>query len=191
MNNEIKTGRGKNDLHTSRAAFWMIRIMHDNPLLTLIKNPYHLLAAAGLKPGQKVLEVGCGPGFFTIPAAKIIGENGMCYAVDVNPRAVKRVEEKMKRAGMTNIRTITGNAAECGLHDGSIDLAFVFGLRYIAGGLDNLVTAMHHIIKAGGVLAFEKTCGSDEKLVEEVERDGFTKTAVKGRVFIFTRGENT
>jgi ubiquinone/menaquinone biosynthesis C-methylase UbiE len=50
--------------------------MHDNPLLPLVRNPYKLLKAAGLEEGQKVIEVGCGPGFFTIPAARIVGDEG-------------------------------------------------------------------------------------------------------------------
>jgi len=47
--------------HTSNIAYWMIRLMHDNPILPLVRYPYKLLTAAGLETGFKVLEVGCGP----------------------------------------------------------------------------------------------------------------------------------
>jgi ubiquinone/menaquinone biosynthesis C-methylase UbiE len=190
MNTKITERHHFDDLHASGLAFWMISLMHDNPLLPLLKNPYRLLETAGLKPGQKVLEVGCGPGFFTIPAAKMVKTDGIVYAVDVNPRAVKRVEEKMRKCGIDNIKPILGNAANSGLPDTSIDLAFIFGLRYIAGGLSNLVSEMYRILKAGGILSFEKTTGSDEKLVEEAERAGFIKTAKKGRIFVFTKRGN-
>ena len=59
--------------HMSNFSFRIISLMYDNPLLPYFRNPQRLLKAAGLKPGQKVLGVGCGPGFFTIPAAKIVG----------------------------------------------------------------------------------------------------------------------
>jgi len=45
-------------------------LIHDNPLRRKCSNPYKTLEEAGLKSGQKVLEIGCGPGFFTIPTAK-------------------------------------------------------------------------------------------------------------------------
>jgi len=187
MNTKIVQRRHSDDLHASGVAFWMISLMHDNPLLPHLKNPYRSLETAGLKPGQKVIEVGCGPGFFTISAAKMVGDNGIIYAVDVNQRAIKRVEEKMRKYGIDNIKPILGNAADSGLQDSSIDLAFIFGLRYIAGGLSNLISEMYRVIKSGGILSFEKTTGSDDKLVEEVERAGFVKTDRKGRIFVFTK----
>ena len=190
MNTKIVERRHSDDLHASGLAFWMISVMHDNPLLPLLKNPYRSLETAGLKPGQKVMEVGCGPGFFTIPAAKMVGDNGLIYAIDVNQRAVKRVKEKMRKLGVDNIKPILGNAANSGLPDSSIDLAFIFGLRYITGGLSNLISEMYRILGSGGILSFEKTTGSDDKLVEEVERAGFVKTEKKGRVFVFVKRGN-
>jgi ubiquinone/menaquinone biosynthesis C-methylase UbiE len=191
MHTKIAESHHFDDLHASGLAFWMISLMHDNPLLPLLKNPYRSLETAGLRPGQKVLEVGCGPGFFTVPAAKIVGTAGIVYAVDVNPRAVKRVEEKMRKFGIDNIKPILSNAANIGLPDSSIDLAFIFGLRYIAGGLRNLISEMHRILKLRGILSFEKTTGSDDKLVMEVERAGFINTEKRGRIFVFAKRGNS
>ena len=176
--------------HMSNFSFRMISLMHDNPLLPIFRNPYKLLRAAGLKPRQKVLEVGCGPGFFTIPAAKIVGEEGVVYAVDVHPLAIERVKEKIEREGIKNITPILTNASDTGLPDQSIDIAFIFGLRYIAGGLGNVIAEIHRILKLGGVLSFEKTNGSEKKLIEEVERGGFIYSGREGRLFLFTRGSD-
>ena len=190
MNTKIAERCHSDDLHASGLAFWMISVMHDNPLLPHLKNPYRLLEAAGLKPGQKVLEVGCGPGFFTIPAAKMVGEKGLVYAIDVNHRAIKRVEEKMQKYGIVNIKPILGNAADSGSPEQSIDLVFVFGLRYVAGGLSNLISGIHTILKPEGILSFEKTTGSDEQLLDEVETAGFTSKEKKGRILIFEKRGN-
>jgi len=173
--------------HHSNFAFGIISLMHDNPLLPIFRNPYRLLEAAGIKPGQKVLEVGCGPGFFTIPAAKIVREEGSIYAVDVHPLAIKKVEEKVEREGIKNVNPILVNASNTGLPDQSIDLAFIFGLRYIAGGLENLISEMYRILKPEGVLSFEKTRGSEKKLIDDVERGGFIYSKKEARIFLFVK----
>jgi ubiquinone/menaquinone biosynthesis C-methylase UbiE len=184
MSNKIKE-----KYHHSKFAFRIISLMHDNPLLPYFKNPQRLLKAAGLKPGQKVLEVGCGPGFFTIPAARIVGKEGVIYAVDVHPLAIERVKEKIDREGIKNVEPILANASNTGLPDRSIDLAFIFGLQYIAGGLKNVIGEMYRILKIGGVLSFEKTRGSGKKLIAEVERGGFIYSGRQARIFLFAKGK--
>ena len=173
--------------HTSNIAYWTIRLMHDNPILPLVRNPYKLLKAAGLEEGHKVLEVGCGPGFFTIPAARIVGNEGLVYAVDIHPRAVERVKKKIEKEALPNITASCVNASDTGLPGESVDLAFVFGLRYIAGGLENVVFELHRVLKPGGILSFEKTRGSERELIQEVERGGFIYSHRQGRVFVFTK----
>ena len=177
------------ELHASRFAFWTITLMHDNPLLPIFRNPYKLLRAAGLRQGQKVLEVGCGPGFFTIPAAKIVGEEGLIYAIDVNPFAIRRVKNKIAKERLRNVKPSLTNASNTGLPESSIDLAFLFGLRYVAGGLRSVISEMHRILKPGALLSFEKTRGSGEELIQEVERAGFSYADRSGRIFLFTKGK--
>lgn len=185
MSNGVEGRHRQGDLHMSKLAFWMISVMHDNPLLPIVRNPYKLLKAAGLKPGQKVMEVGCGPGFFTIPAAKVVGQEGLIYAVDTHPLAIRRIEEKIESEGIKNVKPMLANASDTGLPNQSVDLAFLFGLRYIAGGLGNVLSEMHRILKSGAFLSFEKTRGSKEKLIEDVERGGFSYSERQARVFLF------
>ena len=170
--------------HHSKFAFKIISLMHHNPLLPYFRNPHRLLKAAGLKPGQKVLGVGCGPGFFTIPAAKIVGEEGVVYAVDVHQPAIERVKEKIEIEGIKNAKPILANTSNTGLPDRSIDLAFIFGLRYIASGLENVITEMYRILKPRGVLSFEKTRESAKK------KDCRCRKRKKRQVRIYLQREN-
>jgi ubiquinone/menaquinone biosynthesis C-methylase UbiE len=172
--------QGHSDRHMSNLSFRIIALMHDNRLLPYFRNPYKLLQAAGLKPGQTVLEVGCGQGYFTIPAAKLVGTQGFVYAVDVHPLAVARVNEKIEAEGVKNVKPMLVNAANTGLPNQSIDLAFIFGLQYIAGGLEAVLTELRRIIKTGGVLSIEKTRGSAETLIVDVKRGGFSFSERQG-----------
>ena len=57
-------------------------------------NPMKTLQGAGIQPGQRVLEVGCGTGFFTIPAAQMIGEEGCLAAMDALSILLNRYQKK-------------------------------------------------------------------------------------------------
>ena len=174
-------------LETSRIAFWMISAVHDNPLLPFFRNPYRLLQAAGLKPGQTVLEVGCGPGFFTIPTARIVGEKGMVYALDINPLAIRRVTGKIQKQAISNVKPMLANAADTALPEESVDIAFLFGLPRIAGGRENLFAEMHRVLKPGAILVLEKRRTSEEKLTRDMEQKGFAYKEKCGGILKFTR----
>ena len=137
-----------------RMSFIMISFIHET-LYGLLRNSRRILHAAGLKPGQAVLEVGCGPGFFTVPAAKIVGPEGNILAFDVNPFAVKHVQNKIDVAGATNAKVIIADAANTGLSDHSFDLAFVFGLAHPLGNMEEIWQELHRVIKPGGMLSIE------------------------------------
>ena len=187
MSNEIEerdhsARRGMPDF-----AYRIISLMHDNPILPIFRNPERLLTAAGLEAGQTVLEVGCGPGFFTIPAAKMVGDEGFIYAVDLHPAAIARVKKRLERDGIRNVMPILANASDTGLPDQSIDLAFIFGLLHVAGGIGDVLSEVRRVLKPEGVLAFEKTRGGEKKLIEEVEMAGFVYSGRERRILLFTK----
>lgn len=168
----------------------IISLMHDNPLLPILKNPYKILRAAGLKLGQKVVEVGCGPGFFTIPAANIVGNEGVVYAVDVHPLAIDKVKKKIETKRIKNVLPIHANASDTGLPGGSIDLAFMFGLPYIVGGKENVISEIYRILKPGGVLSLKKSRQAEKKLIDELVIGGFTYSGKQGKIFYFAKEGN-
>ncbi len=178
---------GKKIEHRSMLAYWTITLIHDNPLLKLLKDPFSKLRAAGLKEGQKVIEVGCGPGFYTIPAAKIVGRTGQIYAMDLHPGFIERVEKKAEKAKLSNITAIEGNASETAFPEKSMDLAFLFGLGHISGGLEDLILEMKRIIRPAGTVAFEKGHGKSENTLNLFNRMGFSFSEQRGRLMIFER----
>jgi ubiquinone/menaquinone biosynthesis C-methylase UbiE len=137
-----------------RVSFRMMSFVHED-MYKAFRDPYKVLKAAGLKPGQEVLEVGCGPGFFTIPAARIVGEEGRVDALDINPLALERVRQKLEQEGVTNVGTILADASQTGLPDESFDLIFVFGLGCVIGGTDRIMAELHRLLRPGGTLSIE------------------------------------
>lgn len=71
--------------------------------------PRQLLQRLGLAPGMVVLDLGCGAGFFTLPAAELVGPEGLVIATDVQAEMVQATQEIVAGAGLTNVRTyLTG-----------------------------------------------------------------------------------
>jgi ubiquinone/menaquinone biosynthesis C-methylase UbiE len=156
---------------SNKVHFKMMSFVHET-LYSLFRDPYRALEAAGLEPGQKVLEVGCGPGFFTMPAGRIVGEEGSVHALDISPLAVERVRQKIEKEGMTNVETILADAAQTGLPDQSFDLVLVFGLAHSIGDMENILTELHRLLKPEGILSVEGRLWPSNGLFYLVKRQG-------------------
>jgi len=166
----------------SNLSFRVMAIIHDNPLRRIFDNPSRSLKAAGIEYGQQVLEVGCGPGFFTIAAAELVGDSGCIHAIDLHPLAIERVKEKQRKSGTTNVRVRIADAAKTGLESESIDLVFLFGVIHRLP-LSLVLPELHRVLKPGGALAVQTF---SRRSLEEVTTGGlFISAGKEGRVFKF------
>lgn len=146
-------------------------MIHED-LYRLFRDPYEILESAGLEPGQAVLEVGCGPGFFTIPAARLVGQGGSVHALDINPLALEKIREKLDREDVTNVVPVLANAARTGLPARSFDLIFLFGLGHAVGDVDGIMTEMDRLLRPTGVLSIEGRLKPPRHLFEPVAKEG-------------------
>lgn len=73
--------------------------MLDNWFRRLIQNPKKILRDY-IRPGDTVMDVGCGPGFFTIDMAKMVGESGKVIAADLQQQMLEKVRKKAVRKKM-------------------------------------------------------------------------------------------
>ncbi len=119
-----------------------------------LADPKKTLQGADLKPGQCVLEVGCGTGFFTMPAAEMIGKTGHLIAMDPLSCFIDRVSKKVRDANLKNVEILQRDALNTGLQSASIDVVLLFGvLPYATLPLGRLLPEMHRILKTDGTLA--------------------------------------
>src|ERR1700719_2840179 len=75
----------------------------------------------GVTPGKTVADVGAGSGWFTVRAARRVGESGMVYAVDINPEAIRYIDNRAKKDKLHNVKTILGKADDPVLPAGAVD----------------------------------------------------------------------
>jgi ubiquinone/menaquinone biosynthesis C-methylase UbiE len=126
----------------------------QSPLRKRFQDPVRTLTSAGVRPGQQILEVGCGAGFFTIPAAQLVGDDGWVHAIDLHTPALQLVAKKAQAAGVTHITLSRANAIDCQLPDESVDLVLLFGVIPSPSlPLDTLLPEMHRVLRRDGGLA--------------------------------------
>ena len=70
------------------------------------------------------MDIGCGDGFFTIPAAEIAGADGNVYAVDTDASAIDRLKKKATEKGLANVNTKVGPAEETVFCEACADIVF-------------------------------------------------------------------
>ncbi len=102
-------------------------ITQDNVLRRLFSNskkfnPY-------VTEGQVVADLGCGPGYFTLPLAECVGTLGKVYAVDSNEKAIRALEKKANKHKYGNIEVYASSASDLSfIKDGSVDFVLANGL---------------------------------------------------------------
>jgi ubiquinone/menaquinone biosynthesis C-methylase UbiE len=71
----------------------------DNVFRTLFQNPGKIVGDY-IRPGMTVMDIGCGPGFFTFAMAKMVGPGGLVISVDVQQEMLDRVKKKREKTGL-------------------------------------------------------------------------------------------
>lgn len=62
----------------------------------------------GISPGKNVADIGAGSGWFTVRAARRVGDSGKVYAVDINPEAIRYIEDRVQKEQLYDVITIQG-----------------------------------------------------------------------------------
>ena len=89
------------------------------------QKPDEVVAALGLKPGAVACDIGAGPGYFTLRLARAVGPRGFVYAVDVEPKILDALRERIGESGLRNVAPVLGLADDPLLPEAACDLALI------------------------------------------------------------------
>jgi len=112
-----------------------------------------LVEIAGVRAGNRVLDIATGSGEPALTAARVVGNSGRVVAVDMSPGMLAIARERIDAAGLTNVDLVESDAESLRLDPHSFDAALCrWGLMFMPD-LDGVVRAMHRALKPGGQFA--------------------------------------
>ena len=145
----------------------------------LIFPPEGTLAEAGIQPGHRELDYGCGPGAYVPDVAEQVGPTGRVYALDIHPLAVARVQALAKRRGLDNVETICSDC-QTGLSDDSLDVVLLYDIYHMLSEQDAVLAELRRVLKPGGTLSLQDPHMQEEDILARVVQSGSFRLAHKG-----------
>lgn len=132
--------------------WWMIHTF-DNPLRRLFHQPEEMLRPY-LKPGGRAADIGCGIGFFSLGLARLVGDRGRVYAMDLQEKMLEGVRRRARKAGLQGrIETRQVESDDLAAPDlkGSLDLVLAFWMLHEVPDQAAFLGQVRGLLKPGGV----------------------------------------
>lgn len=143
-----------------------------------------------LSPDMHVLEVGSGPGYFSVPIAKYL-TNGNIVLADIQPQMLEIAKKRMDKNGCTNAEyyTCSGNKFDCASE--SFDRIFLVTVLGEVENKDLYLAEFKRMLKPNGILSISEQAGDPDKLSfievrEMAEKQGFIFQNIFGSVRNYT-----
>ncbi len=156
-------------------------------LRDIIRPRKNVLKDAGIKSGFHVLDFGCGPGGYILPLAKIIGESGKIYALDINPQAIRSVEALISSKGLAKVETIVSDGATR-LADASLDVVLLYDVLHHLQKPAVILGELHRVLKPEGFLSMSDHHMAEEEIISKMTGSGHFKLLRKGeKVYNFSK----
>ena len=167
------------------ALSWLVH----NPLRRRYMRP--VLDRVGIQPGERVLELGPGPGAFTVDAARRAGSEGRIIAVDIQPEMIVRVEERIREAGLANVETHVAGAYDLPLESESVDRAFLVTVLPEISDQNRALAELWRVLKPGGHLSITEEFMDPDypfpfETIRRGEAAGFEMVRRFGNFWVYT-----
>jgi SAM-dependent methyltransferase len=134
----------------------------------------------GIAGGSDVADIGAGSGWFTVRAARRVGEGGLVYAVEINRDYLKYIEDRAAREKLSNVRTVLGKEDDPLLPAGSVDAVLLLKTYHEVAQPVRLLKRLRQAMRAGARLGIIDRNGKGddhgldaEAVTREAERAGF------------------
>jgi ubiquinone/menaquinone biosynthesis C-methylase UbiE len=137
----------------------------------------------GIVSGKNVADIGAGSGWFTVRAARRVGDEGEVYAVDINPEAIRYVDDRVKKEGLRNVKTVQGHEDDPLLPAGQVDAVLLLKTYHEVAKPVALLRNLRPALRAGAKVGVIDRNGNGENhgvqkkmVIKEAEEAGYALT---------------
>lgn len=138
----------------------------------------------GVKEGSSIADIGAGGGWFTVRAARRVGNAGAVYAVEINKDYLKHIRERAEKENLKNIRTVLGTEDSPKLPRASVDAVLILKTYHEIAQPVRLLAHLREAMRTGALLGIIDRNGNgtdhgikSETVIEEAARAGFALEA--------------
>jgi ubiquinone/menaquinone biosynthesis C-methylase UbiE len=129
---------------------WWLCFTFDNPLRKLFHNP-EIILAPYLRPGHRVIDIGSGMGYFTIPIAKLVGTSGHVTAIDIQTEMLSVLISRSRKNRVSDrIKTHLASPESIGNHE-KADFILAFWMVHEVPDKRRLLTEIGNLLKPQGL----------------------------------------
>jgi ubiquinone/menaquinone biosynthesis C-methylase UbiE len=163
----------------------------ESPFYERITGTEKTLERIGLLPGQRVLEIGPGPGRLLLPAARKVLPGGEVVGIDIQPGMVERLKERARAVRIPNLTAILGDATQPIVPGESFDVVFLVTTLGEIPDRAAVLSQCFRALKSGGVLSISEMLPdphyqSKATVKRLAEAAGFQIRSIQGGPCLFT-----
>jgi ubiquinone/menaquinone biosynthesis C-methylase UbiE len=116
------------------------------------QNPLRIARMIGVRKGMTVVDMGCGPGFFTLPLARLVGPKGKVYAVEANRTMLKHLRDNLRKTGANGnrVRVVHADVSKTGIPSASADIVLLARILHDIEDKKAFLSEVKRICKQGG-----------------------------------------
>ncbi|MDP3003283.1 MAG: methyltransferase domain-containing protein [Bacteroidales bacterium] len=132
----------------------------------------HYISEFGIKPGDTIIDYGCGPGDYIRSVSRLVGEEGLVYAVDIHELAISSVEKLIRKYELKNVRTVLTDSVSVNIADNEADLIYAIDMFHMVKDTDSFLKGLCRITSANGFLIIEDGHQPRSLSKEKIEHSG-------------------
>lgn len=134
----------------------------------------------GIGPSKTVADIGAGSGWFTVRAARRVGDAGTVYAVDINPEATRYIDDRARKEQLHNVKTILSAPEDPELPASAVDAVLMLKTYHEIAQPVTLLRKLRASLRAGAKVGVIDRNGNGEDhgvgrevVIREAEQAGF------------------